>query len=100
VTKGAKIPEVSEIAKSASLPLNNDQELKLHAMSPLTPKPVTSILNYKLSGEMQGYIWKINDEIWPHIHPLKIKKSDRVEMVFVCTCTATCFKYLKLTVSN
>lgn len=81
-TKNSPIPSMSQLAKVAEPPLNDKQEYQLHPLESLPPKPVTSVLHYKLTGDMHRYIWKINNEIWPHITPLKIKKGDRVEMVF------------------
>jgi len=62
--------------------LNDEQEKKLHALHPFNKKAPTTVLNYKLTGDMENYIWKINDEVWPKIKPLMIKKGDRVAMIF------------------
>jgi FtsP/CotA-like multicopper oxidase with cupredoxin domain len=70
--------KASEVATA----LNDEQEMHSHAVHPLSKKKPTAVLNYKLTGDMANYIWKINDQVWPKIKPLTIKKGDRVEMVF------------------
>lgn len=81
-TKNATIPQLSQQAATVVPALNDQQEQQLHSLQPLSPKPIKTTLNYKLTGDMQRYVWKINDEIWPHIKPLKVTKGERVEMVF------------------
>ena len=81
-TEGASIPKLFEIAKQTAPALNDAQEWQLHPLHSIATKPVNAVLHYKLTGNMSDYIWKINDEIWPRIKPLHIKKGDRVEMVF------------------
>ncbi|WP_133128846.1 multicopper oxidase family protein [Legionella nagasakiensis] len=81
-TPSATIPQLSETASVTMPALNNGQEMKLHAMHPLPPKPVTRTLNYQLGGNMQNYVWTLNHEIWPLIKPLTISQGDRVELVF------------------
>ncbi|MAZ39229.1 MAG: copper oxidase [Legionellales bacterium] len=57
-------------------------ERKIKSLTPLKKKPVDLTLNYLLQGTMNGYIWTINKESWPNITPKKVKKGDRVEMIF------------------
>ncbi|MES2217620.1 MAG: multicopper oxidase family protein [Pseudomonadota bacterium] len=82
VTSGTAAPQLSEQANNEIPALNNKQEFLFHSLQPLAKKPVTKTLNYKLTGDMQRYIWKINNQVWPHVTPYKIKQGDRVEMVF------------------
>lgn len=82
-TSHTGIPFLKEISNQIASPVNNLQEFKIHPLHSLLPKPINLSLKYILSGNMQNYIWKINDEIWPHITPYKIKKGDRIEMVFI-----------------
>lgn len=81
-TDGVSIPPMSELADTIAPPLNDTQESQLHPIEHLANKPIDITLNYQLTGDMQRYIWKINNEIWPRITPFKIKKGDRVAMVF------------------
>lgn len=81
-TKGAIIPKLNEKVKKIAPALDSSQEFKMHPLHPLDPRPFDTVLNFKLSGDMQTYVWKINDQLWPMIKPYKIKEGDRVEMVF------------------
>lgn len=81
-TKGAVIPKLSEQAAKTAPALNDEQEFQLHAITPLEKRTLDSVLNYQLTGNMQNYVWEINNQIWPRIKPYKIKNGDRVEMVF------------------
>jgi FtsP/CotA-like multicopper oxidase with cupredoxin domain len=82
VTAGTQAPHISELADKVAPALNDSQEYQLHSLQHLSEKPVSRSLNYALTGNMQKYIWKINNQVWPLITPYKIKKGDRVEMVF------------------
>lgn len=82
VTPKAPAFKISSTAKQNDPALNDDQEMKLHALQPLPAKTVTTTLQYSLEGDMQKYIWMINKEVWPRIKSLTIKKGDRVEMIF------------------
>lgn len=81
-TSKTKIPNLSEKTQIEAPGLNNDQEMQLHAVHPLAKKDVSLTLNYELGGDMQQYIWTINNEVWPIVKPLLMKEGDRVEMVF------------------
>lgn len=76
----AKIP--AKLAAKNVGALNDQQEMLLHSLHPLPSKPVTKVLHYSLEGNMEKYIWMINNEVWPKIKPLTIKKGERVEMIF------------------
>lgn len=82
ITPGSKMFSLSEQSNIQAPALDNSQEYKIHPLQSYSNKTINTSLTYKLSGDMKNYIWKINDEIWPHITPYKIKKGDRVEMVF------------------
>jgi FtsP/CotA-like multicopper oxidase with cupredoxin domain len=32
---------------------------------------------------MAKYIWKINNQVWPNITPIEVKKGDRVQMTII-----------------
>lgn len=61
---------------------NYDQELKLHALHNLTPRPINKVINLELGGNMSKYTWSINKQMWPNVAPLIVKKGERVEIVF------------------
>lgn len=83
VTPAASLTKPSPLAQHAIEAINDAQEMRMHALHPFSNKPVTKVLNYSLEGNMQKYIWTMNNEIWSHVKPLTIKKGDRVEMVFI-----------------
>lgn len=76
----AKIP--TELAAKNVGALNDKQEMLLHSLNPLPSKPITKVLHYSLEGNMEKYIWMINNEVWPQVKPLTIKKGERVAMIF------------------
>lgn len=80
-TPGAKIPLLSETAMKPEPPLNYQQELKMKSLDPIPPKPIQQIVTLDLTGTMQGYVWKINGQVWPHIKPIRLKQGERVELV-------------------
>lgn len=84
-TKGAKIPPLSSKTAQKAGGLTNAQELKLHALSPLPPKPVDNKLTLELGGNMQDYSWTLNGQSWPEVTPLVVEKGQRVEITFVNT---------------
>ncbi|KTD22145.1 Multicopper oxidase [Legionella lansingensis] len=86
VTGIMPIPQLSSIAAQSIGRIDYYQlEKQLHAIRPLTKKPVTVSLSYSLDGNMQGYQWMLNGQSYPKITPKTIKQGDRVEMVFTNT---------------
>lgn len=81
-TSKAKITPQNEETDLMAGALNYDQEFKLKASSPLTPKSPGQTLVVNLEGDMMTYNWTINNQIWPQIKPLQVIKNKRVEMVF------------------
>lgn len=81
-TPQATIPHLSQQADKLAPALDNTQEYKIHPLQPLADKSITTTLKYDLTGDMQKYIWKINNEVWPRVKPYKIKQGDRVAMLF------------------
>jgi FtsP/CotA-like multicopper oxidase with cupredoxin domain len=82
-TKNATLSPINETAPKAAEALNYAQELKIKAMHPLPVKPVVQTISAKLEGDMQHYVWKINNQVWPRITPLSIGPNQRIEMVFI-----------------
>lgn len=62
--------------------LDYAEELKLHSSSQVPTIKNTANLELKLTGDMQNYIWKINDQTWPNITPLQVVQGQRVIMTF------------------
>lgn len=82
VTPNARIPKLSSQATTKANVLNSKQELRFHAIDPLEDKRIEKTLHYKLSGDMNNYVWRINEDVWPIIRPLVVNEDTRVEMVF------------------
>lgn len=82
-TPNAITPKISsKLDKETDRVAFYELEKRLKALNPLPKKKVDISLNYDLTGSMSGYVWKINNEIWPNITPKEIKEGDRVELVF------------------
>lgn len=77
-----KLISIESQAATAAPALDYTEELKLHSsfQVPTIKNPVT--LELKLTGDMQNYVWKINDQIWPNITPLQAVQGQRVIMKF------------------
>ena len=82
-TKKATLSPINETASKEAGALNYAQELKIKAIHPLAVKPVQQTITANLEGDMQKYIWKINNQVWPKITPLSIKPHKRIEMIFI-----------------
>jgi FtsP/CotA-like multicopper oxidase with cupredoxin domain len=81
---GGEVARVSEVAETASAPLNLDLESRLRALEPLEPRAADRTHNLDLTGDMQAYQWSINNVAWTKkTPPLAVKEGERVELVFV-----------------
>lgn len=77
-----KLISIESQATTAAPALDYAEELKLHSSSQVAPIKNTVNLELKLTGDMQSYIWKINDQVWPNITPLQAVQGQRVIMTF------------------
>ena len=84
-TKAAAIPTIPEKNKQAAGAVTMTQELSLHALAPLSDKPVNRHLTVTLAGNMMDYRWTLNGKVWPEYTPLEGETGQRVEMVFTNT---------------
>ncbi len=82
-TKNATLSPISETAYKEAGALNYDQELKIKAIHPLPVKPAQQTITANLEGDMQKYVWEINNQAWPKITPLSIEPHNRIEMIFI-----------------
>ncbi|HHL3492891.1 TPA: multicopper oxidase family protein [Legionella pneumophila] len=57
-------------------------EKKLKGKNILASKKINARLHYVLDGQMNGYIWTMNNESWPDVSPKVIHFGDRVEMIY------------------
>lgn len=77
-----KITSIESQATTMAAALDYTEELKLHNsyQVPQIKNPVN--LEVKLTGDMKNYIWKINNQTWPNITPLRVMQGQRVIMTF------------------
>ena len=81
-TGGAVINRVPDMAAAASAPLTLDQERRLRAAVPLTPRTADRTHVINLTGEMAGYVWSINNVVWNKaVPPLPVAQGERVELI-------------------
>jgi len=78
----AAISSLSEKSQEVAPALCYKQELSLRAKNPLTNKKIDRSLVVNLEGDMSSYTWKINDQVWPNVTPLKVKEGERIEIIF------------------
>jgi len=81
-TEGKMVPKMPLAAKFPAAGLDNTQELRLTAKSPLSQKAVDRSLACVLGGSMAKYIWTINGTVYPNHDSLDVKEGERVEIVF------------------
>lgn len=81
-TKNSVIPQLSSKTPEKAGRLTNDQELKLRALHPLSPKNPQQKTLLSLNGDMAKYIWTLDGKAWPETHPLVVEKGQRVEITF------------------
>lgn len=82
-TPQASIPRLAPKAKAPAGALTNIQESRLRAVKSLPARSVDRKLQLTLDGRMADYLWMLNDQAWPRVTPLEVKKGERVEMAFV-----------------
>jgi FtsP/CotA-like multicopper oxidase with cupredoxin domain len=81
-TPGARIPQIADSAQTAP-PVDNSLEARLTAVEPLLPRPADVVRTITLSGSMKPYAWSMNEEYWPQVKPLMLRKGQRVEIDLV-----------------
>jgi FtsP/CotA-like multicopper oxidase with cupredoxin domain len=79
----APVRRIPAMAASPSSALTLDLERSLRATEPLVPRKANRVHQLDLTGNMDGYIWSINNVSWTKdVPPLRIVKGERVELVF------------------
>ena len=81
MTKGASVPQLSRTASASTAALDNTQELRLRAASPLTARSANRTLPAALGGDMKNYVWTINGAAYPNRKSLDVRAGERVEIV-------------------
>jgi FtsP/CotA-like multicopper oxidase with cupredoxin domain len=82
LTKGASVPQLSRTASVSTAALDNTQEKKLRALSPLADRTIDRTLPATLGGNMATYVWTINGAAYPNRNSLDIRRGERVGIAF------------------
>jgi FtsP/CotA-like multicopper oxidase with cupredoxin domain len=84
VAGAATVAKLPARAEAASPALTLDLERSLRAARPLAPHVADRVHTLRLTGEMAGYVWSINNVVWNKDTPaLPVTEGERVELVFV-----------------
>jgi FtsP/CotA-like multicopper oxidase with cupredoxin domain len=86
-TKGASIPKLSRTASTSAAALDNTQEKRLLAVTPLPNRAIDRTLPATLGGNMATYVWTINEAAYPNRKSLDIRKDERVGIAFTISTT-------------
>jgi FtsP/CotA-like multicopper oxidase with cupredoxin domain len=79
----ARVRRLPAQAAMPSAALTLDLEQRLRASEPLAPREADQTHRLNLTGNMDGYVWSINDVAWnKDVPPLPVAKGERVELVF------------------
>jgi FtsP/CotA-like multicopper oxidase with cupredoxin domain len=81
-TKGASAPKLSRTASTSTAALDNTQEKRLRALTPLSERSIDRTLPAKLGGNMATYVWTINGAAYPNNNSLDIQSGKRVGIAF------------------
>src|SRR5262249_25910740 len=65
VTPGGSVAKVSDLANDEAAPVDLSLEVRLSPNEPLPDRPIDNLLNVALTGVMSGYVWSLNDQVWP-----------------------------------
>jgi len=82
ITKGATVPKLSRTASVSTAALDNTQEKRLRAVSPLSDRSIDRSLPAVLGGNMATYVWTINGAAYPNKNSLDIQSGQRVGIAF------------------
>jgi FtsP/CotA-like multicopper oxidase with cupredoxin domain len=77
---GAPALKLSQEAAMPIGPINGSQEKLFHAKEPLADRPATRKVLVTLDGSMKDYKWYINNQAWPNVKPIMVRKGDRVQL--------------------
>jgi FtsP/CotA-like multicopper oxidase with cupredoxin domain len=81
-TKGASVPKLSRTASISTASLDNAQEKRLRALSPLSDHSIDRTLPATRGGNMATYVWTINGAAYPNSNSLNMKSGERVGIAF------------------
>ena len=79
-TNGATVPPLSRTASKPTASLDNTQEMRLRAASPLATRTADRTIPAALGGDMKTYVWTINGAAYPNRNSLDVRAGERVEI--------------------
>jgi|TARA_B100001093_G_scaffold304583_1_gene290409 FtsP/CotA-like multicopper oxidase with cupredoxin domain len=62
--------------------LSFEQERRLRSKTPLSPHTVDNTIPVALTGPAPQYKWSLNHKVYPYRDPFKVRRGERVEIVF------------------
>lgn len=78
----AEVRRIPDTAPAPSAALSLDLERMLRVQEPLAARKADRVHKIELTGNMQRYIWSINDVAWnKDVPPLPVAEGERVELV-------------------
>ncbi len=58
------------------------QEQNLRSRTPLAPQAVDNVIPVALTGPAPQYKWSLNHKVYPYRDPFRVRRGERVEIVF------------------
>lgn len=80
---GASVGKVASTASEKFGAMGFDQEMRLSAARPLTPRRVDAQFMLMLTGSMHPYVWGFNGKGWDDRDVVGIRSGQRVAMTFL-----------------
>ncbi len=80
-TAAAPVARIAPQAEHESQAVGFDFERGLRAAEPLVPRRPQIVRDVPLTGDMQKYIWMMDNENYPNIKPIMISAGKRVALV-------------------
>lgn len=82
--QGDRVTKYSDVAEDVAPPVDLTLEHILQAAWPLAPRRADRVYSLDLTGDMQNYIWSINNIAWkPSTPALPLRKGERVELAML-----------------
>ncbi|MGC1407957.1 MAG: multicopper oxidase family protein [Acetobacteraceae bacterium] len=80
-TARANVARIEGNATQPSRAFDFTFEQALRAAKPLAPHPAGIVPDILLSGDMQAYVWMMDNQVYPKITPVMVSAGKRVELV-------------------
>lgn len=74
--------KINNDAKQVIKALDYSQEYKLHSVKTKAFTKPDKVYKFTLNGDMDKYVWTINNQAWPNITPQIIKYGEKVQFEF------------------